>query len=45
VNVDRVNFVRRFRGGNEASAVNFEEGNYVVVNGNLASVMKTLQDG
>jgi hypothetical protein len=44
VNVDRVNFVRRFRGGNDASAINFEKGNYVVVKGNLASVMKTLQD-
>jgi hypothetical protein len=43
VNVDRVNFVRRFRGGNDASAVNFEKVNYVV-KGNLASVMKTLQD-
>ena len=45
VNVDRVNFVRRFRGGNDASAVNFEKGNYVVVKGNLAAVTKTLQDG
>lgn len=33
VNVDRVNFVRRYRGGNDASAVNFEKGNYVVVRG------------
>ena len=45
VNVDRVNFVRRFKGGNDASAVNFEKGNYVVVKGNFASVMKTLQEG
>lgn len=45
VNVDRVNFVRRFRGGNDASAINFEKGNYVVVKGNLTSVMKTLQEG
>ncbi|RYF13489.1 MAG: hypothetical protein EOO77_15435 [Oxalobacteraceae bacterium] len=45
VNVDRVNFVRRFRGGNDASAVNFEKGNYIVVKGNLASVMKTFQNG
>ena len=45
VNVDRVNFVRRFRGGNDASAVNFEKGNYVVVKSNLAPGMKTLQDG
>lgn len=44
VNVDRVNFVRRFRGGNDASAVNFEKGNYVVVKGGLASVMKTLEE-
>jgi len=45
VNVDRVNFVHRFKGGNDASAVNFEKGNYVVAKGNLASVMKTLQEG
>ena len=45
VNVDRVNFVRRFKGVNDASAVNFEKGNYVVVKGSLASVMKTLQEG
>jgi len=45
VNADRVNFVRRFKGGNDASAVNFEKGNYVVVRGSLASVMKVLQDG
>lgn len=45
VNADRVNFVRRFKGGNDASAVNFEKGNYVVVRGSLASVTKTLQDG
>jgi hypothetical protein len=30
VNVDRVNFVRRFRGGNDASAVNFEKGSSTV---------------
>jgi hypothetical protein len=45
VNVDRVNFVRRFRGGNDASALNFEKGNYVVVKGNLAAVMKVLAEG
>jgi hypothetical protein len=45
VNVDRVNFVRRFKGGNEASALNFEKGNYVVVKGNLAEVMKVLEEG
>ena len=44
VNVDRVNFVRRFKGGNDASAVNFEKGDYVVVKGNLSSAMRTLQD-
>jgi hypothetical protein len=45
VNADRVNFVRRFRGGNDASAVNFEKGNYVVVRGNLAAAMKRLAEG
>ena len=45
VNVDRVNYVRRYRGGNDASAVNFEKGNYVVVRGNLATVMKVLAEG
>jgi hypothetical protein len=45
VNVDRVNFVRRFKGGNEANAVNFEKGNYVVVRDNLAVVMKVLEAG
>ena len=44
VNADRVNFVRRFKGGNDASALNFEKGNYVVVKGSLASVMKMLED-
>ena len=43
VNADRVNFVRRFRGGNDASAVNFEKGNYVVVRGGLASIVKMLE--
>jgi hypothetical protein len=45
VNADRVNFVRRFRGGNDASAVNFEKGNYIVVKGNLEAVMKALREG
>ena len=45
VNVDRVNFVRRYRGGNDASAVNFEKGNYVVVSGNISAVMKMLAEG
>lgn len=44
VNVDRVNFVRSYRGGNDASAANFEKGNYVVVRGSLASVRKVLED-
>lgn len=45
VNVDRVNYVRRFKGGNDVSAVNFEKGNYVVVKGNLAAVMKAHDEG
>ena len=32
-------------GGNEASAVNFEMGNYVVVRGDLKAVTKVLQEG
>ena len=44
MNADRVNFVRCFRGGNDASAVNFEKGNYVVVRGSLATVMKALEN-
>lgn len=45
VNADRVSFVRRFRGGNETSAVNFEKGNYVVVKGSISDVSKALADG
>lgn len=45
INADRVNFVRRFRGGNDASAVNFEKGNYVVVTGSLADVIRALGEG
>lgn len=45
VNVDRVNFVRRFRGENMASAVNFEKGNYVVVKGSLEDVARALSEG
>ncbi|HEX7821845.1 MAG TPA: hypothetical protein VF463_14645 [Sphingobium sp.] len=45
VNADRVSFVRRYRGGNAASAVNFEKGNYVVVQGNLDEVMAILAEG
>ncbi|MEG3082017.1 hypothetical protein U1707_00030 [Sphingomonas sp. PB2P12] len=44
VNVNRVNYVRRFKGWNDASAVNFEKGNYVVVKGNLPAVMKVLAE-
>ncbi|MBB5684531.1 hypothetical protein [Sphingobium boeckii] len=44
VNADRVNFIRRFRGGNLASAVNFEKGNYIVVKGNLEEVANMLAD-
>ena len=45
VNVDRVRFVRRFRGENGISAINFEKGNYLVVKGSLDSVMTILADG
>lgn len=45
VNVDRVNFVRRFRGGDNASAVNFEKGNYIVVKGSLTAVLKASANG
>jgi hypothetical protein len=45
VNADRVNFVRRFRGENDASALNFEKGNYVVVKGNIQDVARALGEG
>ena len=45
VNVDRVSFVRRYRGGNGTSAINFEKGNYIVVKGSLDSVMTILAEG
>ena len=45
VNADRVSFVRRFRGGNDASAINFEKGNYVVVAGSLEAVTEALSTG
>ena len=45
INADRVSFVRRFRGGSDASAVNFEKGNYVVVKGSLSDVSKALGEG
>ncbi|WP_310015746.1 hypothetical protein [Novosphingobium sp. 1748] len=45
VNIDRINFVRRFRGGNIACAINFEKGNYIVVKGSLEAVTRALQEG
>jgi len=45
INVDRVNFVRRFRGGDTACAINFEKGNYIVVKGNLEAVTTALEEG
>lgn len=44
VNVDRVSFVRRYRGGSEASALNFEKGNYIVVKGGLEEVAEALSE-
>ena len=44
VNADRVNFVRRYKGGNVVSALNFEKGNYVVVKGSLVDVCKALAE-
>jgi hypothetical protein len=45
VNADRVNFVRRYRGESDTSAVNFEKGNYVVVRGSIDDVAKALAEG
>lgn len=42
INADRVSYVRRYRSGDQASAVNFEKGHYVVVTGNIAEVTDTL---
>jgi hypothetical protein len=42
INADRVNFIRRYRGGNQASAINFEKGSYIVVKGDLQTVMEAL---
>ena len=42
INADRVSYVRRYRGGDEASAVNFEKGNYLVVKGTLSEVTHKL---
>lgn len=44
VNADRVSFVRRYRGTDQASAINFEKGHYVVVRGALDEVMKALAE-
>ena len=45
VNVERVSFVRRYRGEEHVSAINFEKGNYVVVKGSLDTVMAILAEG
>ncbi len=45
INADLVSFVRRFRGGNDASAVNFEKGNFVVVKGSIDEVTRALGEG
>ncbi|MDF0542134.1 hypothetical protein PX699_07255 [Sphingobium sp. H39-3-25] len=45
INADRVNTVRRFRGGSTACAINFEKGNYVVVKGSLDEVTEALAQG
>lgn len=44
INADRVNFIRCYRGGSQASAVNFEKGNYLVVKGALSEVTKKLME-
>ena len=44
INADRVSFVRRYRGTDQASAVNFEKGHYVVVRGDLEAVMEALAE-
>ena len=44
INADSVSFVRRYRGTDQASAVNFEKGHYVVVRGDLEAVMEALAD-
>ncbi|ANI79284.1 MULTISPECIES: hypothetical protein [Sphingobium] len=44
INADRVSFVRRYRGTDQASAVNFEKGHYIVVKGDLESVMEALAE-
>ncbi len=44
INADRVNFVRRYRGTDQASAINFDKGHYIVVKGGLDVVMKALAE-
>jgi hypothetical protein len=45
INIDRVNVVRRYRGGDDACAINFEKGNFVVFSGSLNAVMRALAEG
>ncbi len=44
INADRVSFVRRYRGTDQASAINFEKGHYIVVRGGLEAVMEALAE-
>lgn len=44
INADRVSCVRRYRGMDQASAINFEKGHYVVVRGDLEWVMEALAE-
>lgn len=44
VNADHVSYIRRFRGGNVISAINFEKGNYIVVKGGLEQTMVALAE-
>jgi len=45
VNADRVSCVRRYRGTDQASAINFEKGHYVVVRGSIETVTDALDQG
>jgi len=45
VNVDRVSFVRKYRGGDDACALNFEKGHYLVVTGSMDEVLQALVGG
>lgn len=44
INAYRVSFVRRYRGTDYASAINFEKGHYIVVRGDLETVMEALAE-